>query len=98
MVVVEGHRLAVQLVRVRGLHPGVSVASQVAVALVITGPGVTNSLTALADAYLDSVPMVLLASQVARERRGRGAFHELKDQAAALAREGEYEKAEPLFV
>ncbi len=58
---------------------------EVAVILVITGPGVTNSLTPLADAYLDSVPMVLVASQVARERRGRGAFHELKDQSGALS-------------
>ena len=57
----------------------------IAVPLVITGPGVTNSLTALADAYVDSVPMVLLASQVARERRGRGAFHELKDQTGVLS-------------
>jgi acetolactate synthase-1/2/3 large subunit len=58
---------------------------EVVVTLVITGPGVTNSLTPLADAYLDSVPMVLVASQVARERRGRGAFHELKDQSGALS-------------
>jgi acetolactate synthase-1/2/3 large subunit len=58
---------------------------EVAVLMVITGPGVTNSLTPLADAYLDSVPMVVIASQVARERRGRGAFHELKDQAGVLA-------------
>ncbi|MBL7201101.1 MAG: thiamine pyrophosphate-binding protein [Anaerolineae bacterium] len=58
---------------------------EIALSLVITGPGVTNSLTPLADAYLDSVPMVLVASQVARERRGRGAFHELKDQAGVLA-------------
>ena len=50
---------------------------EIALSLVITGPGVTNSLTPLADAYLDSVPMVLVASQVARERRGQGAFHEL---------------------
>ena len=61
------------------------VSGQVAVSLVITGPGVTNSLTPLADAYQDSVPMVLIASQVARERRGRGAFHELKDQTGVLA-------------
>lgn len=61
------------------------VSGEIAVPLVITGPGVTNSLTPLADAYVDSVPMVLIASQVARERRGRGAFHELRDQAGALA-------------
>jgi acetolactate synthase-1/2/3 large subunit len=61
------------------------VSGEVGVSLVITGPGVTNSLTPLADAYQDSVPTVLIASQVARERRGRGAFHELKDQTGLLA-------------
>jgi acetolactate synthase-1/2/3 large subunit len=58
---------------------------EVAVSLVITGPGVTNSLTPLADAYLDSVPMVLIAASVDRSKAGRGAFHELKDQSAVLA-------------
>lgn len=61
------------------------VSGEAGVCLVITGPGVTNSLTPLADAYQDSVPMVLIASQVAREHRGRGAFHELKDQTGLLA-------------
>ena len=59
--------------------------NRIAVPLVITGPGVTNALTPLADAYLDSVPMVLLASAIDRDREGKGAFHELKDQSAVLA-------------
>ena len=59
--------------------------NEIAVSLVITGPGVTNSLTPLADAYLDSVPMVLIAAAVDRSKAGRGAFHELKDQGAVLA-------------
>ena len=58
---------------------------KIAVPLVVSGPGVTNSLTALADAYLDSVPMVLLAAAPSRDALGKGAFHELKDQTAALA-------------
>jgi thiamine pyrophosphate-dependent acetolactate synthase large subunit-like protein len=58
---------------------------EIAVSLVITGPGVTNSLTPLADAYQDSVPMVLIAAAVDRARAGKGAFHGLKDQSAVLA-------------
>jgi thiamine pyrophosphate-dependent acetolactate synthase large subunit-like protein len=59
--------------------------NEIAVPLVITGPGVTNALTPLADAYLDSVPMVLLASTVDGDRAAKGAFHALKDQSAVLS-------------
>ena len=58
---------------------------KIAVPLVVTGPGVTNSLTALADARCDSVPMVLVASCCNKSTLGKGAFHELKDQTAMLA-------------
>ena len=58
---------------------------KVAVPIVISGPGVTNSITPLADAYLDSVPMVLIATQSESHRLGKGAFHELKDQTGLLA-------------
>lgn len=55
---------------------------KIAVPLVITGPGVTNSITPLADAYQDSVPMVLVASQVDTHRLGKGAFHESREELA----------------
>ena len=58
---------------------------KIAVPFVITGPGVTNSLTPLADACADSVPMVLVASQGDTSHQGHGAFHELKDQTELLA-------------
>ncbi|HEV8130678.1 MAG TPA: thiamine pyrophosphate-binding protein [Acidobacteriota bacterium] len=57
---------------------------KIAVPLVITGPGVGNCITPLADAYVDSVPMVVIATHVERRLEGRGAFHELKDQTALL--------------
>lgn len=60
------------------------VSGKVAALLVISGPGVTNTLTALADAYADSVPMVLLAASPKQQFVGKGAFHELKDQTALL--------------
>ena len=58
---------------------------RLAVPIVISGPGVTNSLTALADAYSDSVPMLLLAAYPKQHFVGKGAFHELKDQTGLLA-------------
>lgn len=39
------------------------------VALVTTGPGVTNALTGLAAAYLDSTPVMLISGQVKNEYR-----------------------------
>jgi acetolactate synthase-1/2/3 large subunit len=58
---------------------------RIAVPLVISGPGVTNSLTALGDAYQDSVPMVAIAAQATRDQIGKGSFHGLSDQSAAIA-------------
>ena len=58
---------------------------KIAVPLIISGPGVTNSLTALGDAYQDSVPMVVIASQAPRDQIGKGSFHGLKDQSAMIA-------------
>lgn len=57
---------------------------RIAVPLVISGPGVTNSLTGLADAYQDSVPMILIAARPPSWQIGRGAFHELKQQSQVL--------------
>lgn len=49
------------------------------VALVITGPGLTNAATAVAEAYHDSVPMLVISSQLPRRHvdRARGELHEL---------------------
>ena len=50
------------------------------VALVISGPGLTNILTPLGEAYHDSVPLLVISSQIPRDRLGRrtGTLHELK--------------------
>lgn len=63
------------------------VAGRPGVVFVITGPGVTNALTALAQARADSVP-VLMVSGVNRQEslsRGLGHLHELPDQAGMVA-------------
>jgi len=59
---------------------------QPAAAFVISGPGCTNALTAVAQAYSDSVPLLLVASTPARATLGRGwgVLHELADQRALL--------------
>ncbi len=42
------------------------------VALVISGPGVTNALTAIGQAYADSIPVLLLSSDAASFTLGKG--------------------------
>ena len=56
---------------------GYAVASgKVGVCLATSGPGATNLVTALADAYLDSVPMVAITGQVGSPLIGTDAFQE----------------------
>ena len=50
---------------------------QPAVFLATSGPGATNALTALADAKLDSVPIVCITGQVPRAMIGTDAFQEV---------------------
>ncbi|QYK40804.1 MAG: 5-guanidino-2-oxopentanoate decarboxylase [Paracoccaceae bacterium] len=56
------------------------------VAFVITGPGVTNALTAMAQARADSVPMLVVSGVNRRDSLGRGLgmLHELPDQAGMV--------------
>ena len=46
------------------------------VALVTSGPGVTNAVTGLATAYMDSIPMVVITGQVPTKAIGEDAFQE----------------------
>src|SRR6516162_7271659 len=46
------------------------------VAMVTSGPGATNIVTPLADAYMDSIPMVCITGQVATAAIGTDAFQE----------------------
>jgi len=47
------------------------------VALVTSGPGATNAVTGIADAYMDSVPLVVFTGQVPRALIGNDAFQEV---------------------
>jgi 5-guanidino-2-oxopentanoate decarboxylase len=63
------------------------VSGRPAAAFVISGPGLTNVLTPLAQAYSDSVPMLVVASTPARATLGKGwgVLHELRNQRAVAA-------------
>ena len=53
------------------------VSGEVGVALVTSGPGVTNTLTGVADAMMDSTPIVVIAGQVGTSVLGTDAFQEI---------------------
>lgn len=49
---------------------------KVGVAIATSGPGATNLVTGIADAYMDSVPIVCLTGQVPRSMIGKDSFQE----------------------
>lgn len=56
------------------------------VALVITGPGVTNVATAVGEAYTDSSPVLVVASAEDQRWAGKmmGHYHDIRDQTEAI--------------
>lgn len=57
------------------------------VCLLITGAGVTNAATAIASAYHDSQPLLIISSATATKHagKGHGALHDLPDQQKLMA-------------
>ncbi|MDM8120651.1 biosynthetic-type acetolactate synthase large subunit [Succinatimonas hippei] len=53
------------------------VSGKVGCALVTSGPGATNTVTAIATAYMDSIPMVVITGQVISPLIGSDAFQEV---------------------
>ena len=53
------------------------VTGEVGVALLTSGPGATNGVTAIATAYMDSIPLVILTGQVPTPLIGNDAFQEV---------------------
>ncbi len=53
------------------------VSGQVGVCLVTSGPGATNTITGIADAMIDSTPIVVIAGQVSTSYLGTDAFQEV---------------------
>ena len=56
------------------------------VAVIITGPGITNVLTAIGEAYTDSSPVMVLSSNVEQQWAGQmlGHLHDLSDQLGVM--------------
>lgn len=53
------------------------VSNKVGVMIATSGPGATNTVTGIADAYLDSVPIVVITGQVSKEGLGKNSFQEV---------------------
>src|SRR3990172_1616216 len=53
---------------------------KVGVCLATSGPGSTNLVTAIADAFMDSVPLVAITANVARPLIGTDAFQERSEE------------------
>ena len=57
------------------------------VAVIITGPGITNVMTAIGEAYTDSSPVLVLSSNVEQQWAGKmlGHLHDLSDQLGVMS-------------
>ena len=53
------------------------VSGECGVVLVTSGPGASNTLTGIANAYLDGNPLVIIAGQVSNSVRGKNSFQEI---------------------
>ena len=56
------------------------------VCILISGPGLTNAITPIAQAYQDSIPMLVISGVVPADRRGFGEIHDLPDQQGLLSK------------
>jgi len=52
------------------------VTGRAGVCMATSGPGATNLVTGIADAFMDSIPLIAITGQVAQAMIGRGAFQE----------------------
>ncbi len=86
---VQGLRRHARIRFVIGSHEGGSAfmadgyaraTGRLGVCLVTAGPGATNSMTGVASAHLDQVPVLTISGQVSTERFGLGALQECTDE------------------
>ena len=59
------------------------IAGKPGVCIATSGPGATNLITALATAYMDSIPLIAITGQVATDMLGRDVFQEADITGAA---------------
>lgn len=69
---------------------------KVGVVLVTSGPGASNTITGIATAYRDSIPLVIITGQVSRHLIGKDSFQELNiTQIAKTITKGTYQVMDP---
>jgi thiamine pyrophosphate-dependent acetolactate synthase large subunit-like protein len=61
------------------------VTGQPGVCTLISGPGLTNAITPIAQAYQDSIPMLVISGVVPERTRGLGEIHDLPDQQGLMS-------------
>ncbi|MCW5622062.1 MAG: acetolactate synthase 3 catalytic subunit [Burkholderiales bacterium] len=62
---------------VHGAEGYARVTGEVGVVMVTSGPGLTNAVTGIATAYMDSIPLVIISGQVPTHAIGQDAFQEV---------------------
>jgi acetolactate synthase-1/2/3 large subunit len=60
------------------------VTGQPGVCVLISGPGLTNAITPIAQAHHDSIPMLVISGALPADTHGLGEIHDLPDQQALL--------------
>jgi acetolactate synthase I/II/III large subunit len=60
------------------------VSGQPGVCILISGPGLTNAITPIAQAYHDSIPLLIISGALPEDRHGLGEIHDLPDQQGLL--------------
>ena len=68
---------------------------KVGVCLVTSGPGATNTVTGIATAYMDSIPLVVITGQVPTDALGSDAFFPFGDNVERARKSGVCYIAEP---
>jgi acetolactate synthase-1/2/3 large subunit len=62
------------------------VSGEPGVCILIGGPGLTNAITPIAQAYHDSIPLLVISGAVPAAQRDLGEIHDLPDQEGLLAK------------
>jgi acetolactate synthase-1/2/3 large subunit len=56
------------------------------VCVLISGPGLTNAITPIAQAHHDSIPLLVISGVVSEAERGNGEIHDLPDQQGLMSK------------
>jgi acetolactate synthase-1/2/3 large subunit len=73
----DHYRTAHEQAAVHGADAYARVSGKPGVCFATSGPGATNTVTGIANAYMDSVPMVIITGQVPSALMGRDSFQEI---------------------